>query len=294
MSQNRSQFVLYATVSAGAAQPAGLDKFSAGNPVERRLNRIERVAAAHSGAIKERGDDFIRIHFPSADAALLSACEMQHRCAALPRFSGYPLALRVGIHQGMLHQRAVDKADNTTLISTALAVLDDGIVVSSEFAAGLNADLQKIVRPLSLPEQELPALQADWRSEIVSSLYGGESRWPSSTPLPQAKGQRLLLHSGVKTVELTPDHPAITIGRDPQNDLVLADDRISRFHARIELRNKEAVLIDNSTNGTSVHYENGAEFLVRKDAFPLKNKGQLYFGRSSNGDRRGGVRFEIV
>ena len=293
MSQNRSQFVLYATIFVGVVQPAGLDKFSAGNPVERRLNRIERVAAAHGGSIKERGDDFIRIHFPSADAALLSACEMQHRCAALPRFSGYPLALRIGIHHGLPHQRAHDEADHTTEIASALAVLDDGVVISDEFAAGLNADLRKIVRPLRLPAQEQPVLQADWRSELVSSLYGGESRWPSSTP-PQTKGQRLLLHCGVKTVELTPDHPAVTIGRDPQNDLVLADDRISRFHARIELRNKEAVLIDNSTNGTSVHYENGAEFLVRKDAFPLKNKGQLYFGRSSNGDRRGGVRFEIV
>ena len=60
------------------------------------------------------------------------------------------------------------------------------------------------------------------------------------------------------------------------------------------MRDKETVLIDESTNGTSVQYENGAEFLVRKDAFPLKNKGLIFFGRSSDGDRRGGIRFEIL
>lgn len=294
MSPNRTRFVLHATVSGNTPRPAGMDKFSAGNPVERRLNRIERVAAAYGGTIKERGDDLIWIHFTAADAALFCACEMQHRCAALPQLSGQPLALRIGIHHGLLHQRAQDNADDTAEIASTLAALDDGIVVSGDFAAGLNADLRKILRPLRLPNIEHPVLQADWRSEIPSSAYGGESRWPASTHPSASRGRRALLQCGLKTVELTPAHPVVTVGRDPQNDLVLADDRISRHHARIELRDKETVLIDESTNGTSVQYENGAEFLVRKDAFPLKNKGLIFFGRSSDGDRRGGIRFEIL
>ena len=38
--------------------------------------------------------------------------------------------------------------------------------------------------------------------------------------------------------------------------------------------------------------DDGAEFLVKKDSFTLRDKGLLFFGRVSNGDRRGGVRFE--
>lgn len=42
----------------------------------------------------------------------------------------------------------------------------------------------------------------------------------------------------------------ITIGRTPDNDVVLADDNVSQYHARISLRGGKFILVDNrSTNG---------------------------------------------
>lgn len=47
------------------------------------------------------------------------------------------------------------------------------------------------------------------------------------------------------------DHLPLRIGRDPNNELVLADDGVSRRHARIERRSDRIVLMDvGSTNGT--------------------------------------------
>lgn len=69
--------------------------------------------------------------FDTADAALLGACEMQHRCAVLPQVAKQRLALRIGIHQGLIRQRSRDGDDNTREVAVRLAVSDDGIVASN-------------------------------------------------------------------------------------------------------------------------------------------------------------------
>lgn len=60
------------------------------------------------------------------------------------------------------------------------------------------------------------------------------------------------------------DHPVrvvalearrVTIGRDPANQIVLEDDRISRFHAYLELSASGYSLCDVSTNGSLVNGE---------------------------------------
>jgi len=49
------------------------------------------------------------------------------------------------------------------------------------------------------------------------------------------------------------DGAALTIGRAPDNDVVLDDDRVSQHHARVEMRGEQAYIVDlGSSNGTFV------------------------------------------
>jgi hypothetical protein len=150
-----------------------------------------------------------------------------------------------------------------------------------------------LVRTVQPAEFDHLILLVDWRREIPTSAYGSESAWPAGLPPTRSAGRRTVFRYGIKTLEIKRDTPVITVGRDPQNDLVLADDRISRNHGRIEFRERETVLIDRSTNGTSILSDDGTELMVRQDACVLRGKGLIFFGRPSNGDRRGGVRFEV-
>ena len=66
------------------------------------------------------------------------------------------------------------------------------------------------------------------------------------------------------SVSLGPD--AVQIGRDPQNDLVLDDRRVSRKHAEIRLRLGRYTLYDlQSTNGTYVNGRRVAEKVLEDD-----------------------------
>jgi len=291
MNQARSTFQLFAELVANTPASSEFDDQKAGRPIERRLNRMERVVAAYRGEITERRDTGLRVSFLSADAALLGACEMQHRCAVLPQLSGYRLALRIGIDQSIARQRSKDNAEETRGIADQLAVLDDAIIASDAVISSLNPELHKLTRPLTETATEIASHTVDWRREIPTAAFGTESLHAASQPARQP-GTLLTLQHGLKTLEYSRSVSIATIGRDPQNDLVLIDDRISRNHCRIECRSNGIILTDSSTNGTSILPEAGEETVVRNGSTTLKGKGLLFFGRTFNGERRGGIRYE--
>ena len=292
MLKSRSKFALHATVRRVGTDDESFDDARAGHPLERRLNRIERVAAAYRGKIDLRFNDGMLVTFEDADSALLGACEMQHRCAVLPQPSRQKIALNIGIHQGVYKQRAKDSADATGELAAQLARIDDGILISQSLLDGLNQELNKLTRPLGETVAGLAVHTVDWRRELPSGAYGGESFWPTSMhslPTPPY----LTLQFGLKTLEISEHNPIATIGRDPQCDLVLNDIHVSRRHCRIERTLKGIVLNDLSTNGTCIVSDDGTEHVVRNGSTVLKGRGLLFPGRPFKGERRGGVKFEV-
>ena len=79
-----------------------------------------------------------------------------------------------------------------------------------------------------------------------------------AVPAPDTLGHYLVIVEGAepgRRLELAPTAP-ITIGRDPQQTLVVADPELSRRHARVFLVNEEPFVQDlGSTNGTFIDGE---------------------------------------
>lgn len=291
MIRSRSKLFLHAKVARTGTDGETFDDAQAGHPIERRLNRIERVAAAYYGQVDLRFDDGMLVTFDSADGAVLGACEMQHRCAVLPQVSRQKLALRIGIHQGLVRQRSKELADDAREIASRLARINDGILISREMGAGLGKELSRLARPLEEADADTPVFVIDWRREIPSGAYGGESFWPTSMhSLPASP--YVYLHFGLKMLEVSENNPVATIGRDPASDLVLTDIHVSRNHCRIERTAKGVLLTDSSTNGTIVLGEGAQERLVKNGSVALEGRGMIFFGRPFKGERRGGIRYE--
>lgn len=293
MTTSRTKYEVHAVLAGTSLLSASFDESMAGHPLERRLNRIERVAAAYRGRIERRLDDGRTFSFDAADAAVLAACEMQHRCAALPQVSAQRLALRIGIHQVTARERSHDSGDSLDETAAQLAALDDTIVASERVYTSLSLELRGIARPIASPPSAFAGYQIDWRREIPSSAYGGESFWPthySATPT----SPYLRLSYGMKSLELTAENPVVTVGRDPSSDLVLTGVHVSRNHCRIERKIDRIVLIDRSTNGTCIATDEGKARLIKNASVALYGNGLLFFGRPFNGERRGGARFESL
>jgi hypothetical protein len=282
MIQSRNKFLLSAQVAGAEPEDQTIDGAQAGHLIERRLNRVERVVSTYHGQIESRSGKEMLVTFETANRVALAACEMQHRCAALPQLTRQPLALRIGVHQGLIRQRQQDNDDNSVEVVKRLARIDDTILFSREVTSNLAEELRRFVHPFELAgDPEIFTL--DWR-EIPSGSYGEESFRPAN-PYVQ-------LHYGLKVLEVSSQNPVVTIGRDATSHMVLSDIHASRNHCRIEYTDEGILLIDSSTNGTTVINQEKQEILVKNSRLALKESGMLFFGRQFKGDRRGGIRFE--
>jgi hypothetical protein len=88
---------------------------------------------------------------------------------------------------------------------------------------------------------------------------------------------RLRLHD--RELLIDEQHPAVTLGRGDDNDLIVRGHLVSRLHARIEISRGKFVLVDQSTNGTFVHTATGEEAFVRRDSVQLKGEGLIGLGK---------------
>ena len=260
--------------------------------IERGLHRIERISAVYLGQIAKRLESGLQITFDTAEAAVLSACEMQRRCAALREVTHDPLALRVGIHQGILLERAKDPADSTIEIASLLAITDDGIVISGAVVASLKPELKKLVHPINDFPPEVSAHTVDWRGELPHASYWDNSEWPSDRDNEHDRPYLLLQHN-LSTLKIGHERPIVTVGRSPLNGLVLGNNLVSRNHCRFERSIDCITVTDTSSNGTFITPEKGKEVRILKASMILSEKGMIFFGRECGGDRRGGVKYEV-
>jgi pSer/pThr/pTyr-binding forkhead associated (FHA) protein len=88
-------------------------------------------------------------------------------------------------------------------------------------------------------------------------------------------------------------HPTLLFGRETGNDIVVADPRVSRQHARIELRSGLFYLADSSTNGTYLLEEGNAEHCIKRDEFILGEKGHIGCGFSPAENMSDAVAFAV-
>ena len=62
--------------------------------------------------------------------------------------------------------------------------------------------------------------------------------------------------------------------------MVIADQRASRLHARIERRRDKFALIDHSSNGTYVTFDGEQELVLHREELLLRGHGCVSFGHS--------------
>ena len=93
----------------------------------------------------------------------------------------------------------------------------------------------------------------------------GQRLSPAAAPEAEAPGPRLVIHvPGQSPREVTLDRPAFTIGRKPDNDVVLPVEYVSGYHGRLERIGADWRYTDlGSTNGTYVNGQRVQEATLR-------------------------------
>ena len=234
--------------------------------------------------IKTMGDE-VMATFPTADAALNAAAQMQQQISthAQLKVDGQPVSIRIGCHFGpvMLENRdvfgaAVHTANRMTSQAKAGQIVTTAATVE-KLSPEWRASCRQIdVATLKGQGSEVVLYEVLWQTEDITSMVPGIA---GAADARSAHPLRLRLRTEERELLVDERHASVTIGRAEDNDVVVKGNLISRLHARIEISRNKFVLVDQSTNGTFVQTADGEEAFVRRDSLQLKGHGMIGLGR---------------
>ncbi|HTK99170.1 MAG TPA: adenylate/guanylate cyclase domain-containing protein [Pseudomonadales bacterium] len=238
--------------------------------IEEALAFASACAIEGGGRCVKRNGDELLLLFPNADAT----------CHALKAIQiDTVLELRIGAHSGALIHKRGDLYGDTVNIAARLTAIARAreIVISETVHQALGHPIRKACRRF-----EQVRLRGTARSMAIYHLCwepGTATHFNSSVRRTTgATRRRLTLQTKAGPIALGREQE-ITIGRDPQCDVVINDPRVSRFHATLEWHRGIVVLRDHSTNGSFVRSDDQSRpHFVRREVLPIRGVGELNFG----------------
>ncbi|NTV69917.1 MAG: FHA domain-containing protein [Azonexaceae bacterium] len=277
-------YLLHSAVLEVSSRTAPPDEALLGKLVRRRLSRLERVLSTHGGSLVRETPHGLLAAFDSAETAVLVACEMQRRCAVIPQISETRIGLKIGIHAATPMNETNDALDVAEIEASRLAnMLGEGsVVVSGPVVIALPEILRENTAVLGRENIGAAAHLVDWAAIPMR---------PALAPPPA--NSRLVLRNGGRSYRFDGEKSVITIGRAPDNDIVISAPNASRQHCRIIYRLDNHVLVDLSMNGTYLKSDDAPEEIVRKSMVTLSGRGRIGFGHSCLKDKEQIFEFEV-
>ena len=262
------------------------------------LDALTGVCRQHGGRVIKTIGDEIMCTFPGALNGVLAACDMQRRMGRDINFVRDSLAVRIGLHHGdALEEDDGDvygDAVNTAARMASLAKREQ-IVTTAVTYDSLSGSVPE-ARSLGkarVSGKLLPIEIVDlvWQEDtsgmtmVQSAIRGGDGG---------VQGAMLRLRHRGQQVELGPDSPPFSMGREPGNSLVIEADWVSRTHAMIEYKRGHFMVADRSTNGTYVRIGEDEELKVHRDELHLRKSGTISLGQSFGVNTGDIIHFEAL
>ena len=175
--------ILFADVSGSTSLYEKLGDQRALAAIDSVLAEMRKsVALQHGRVVKTIGDEVMAV-FPSADAAMQAACDMQTRVAAIAPIDNVQLAIRVGFHFGPAIEEGGDFFGDAVNTAARMAGLAKGgqIITSGPTVDALSPLLRKSTRDLDAmavkgKQDEIRIFEVIWQdSDDLTTLAARES-----------------------------------------------------------------------------------------------------------------------
>lgn len=276
--------VLFADICGSTALYENLGDDLARKLISRCINiMVDKIPVYHGTLVKTIGDE-IMVTFPSAEAALLAACEMK---AAVendrPPSDINPLQVRIGFNYGEVLKESDDVFGNTVNIAARVASITraDQIMTTRAVYDALPPALQEKLRQIMRAEfkgkqeyQEIYVVICE-REDTLSTRCGIPAYRKTRDNIDE-----MILHYRNQTLKINKERRSVALGRGEACDIVVKNAFASRLHIHIELRFGKFILSDQSTNGTYIRFNNGGVEHITCAEIPLHGKGYISLGQS--------------
>jgi len=276
--------VLFADVSDSTRMYENMGDTAAFTQVRECLQILHEAAQHFHGRVVKTIGDGAMCAFNNADDAAHAAVEMQDRIDLRPPSPGKSkLTIRIGFHFGNVLREGDDVFGDTVNVAARMSGLavPGQILMTAATAETLSPDLKAKTRRLDAlavkgKAQAIDIHELQWQDSDSATLVPGRTTGFSYLTEPRLR----LVHQG-RQLEF---RVTMTIGREPNHDIVILDKMASRNHARVEKRLDKFALIDQSANGTYITISGRDEIMLRREEFILYGTGKISFGESPRRD----------
>jgi adenylate cyclase len=270
--------VLFADVSGSSQMYAERGDAAAFAVMSRCLDLLEEQVRRQQGRVIKRAGDAVLAVFDDAVGAVLAAEGMQQALQSSDcSLRGEGVHVRAGISRGTAVQDAGDIYGDIVNVAARLVSLAgvDEIFLSGEVRDALPPPMRDLARLIDSPvlrgrPYQVPVYEYLWEREDTTAVQQAPAAFPATAVLE--------VECGAQRFVVDPEHPKLTIGRDPSNDISIPQDVVSRHHATISLRGNQFLVVDRSTNGTYIRTDHGDSFRVLRDELTLAGGGQIFAG----------------
>lgn len=262
---------------------------NAPDPYQRK--KLETVITEHEGQVLDSNPNRLFAAFKRADAALDAAKALHAIPAGSP-----PTAPRLSAHAGkiVLDERSAAGAPVNALLLLAEMASEKHVLLTGSLYKELSSFWQTQLLPLPqaspLPDPEETLQVLPWeeedRTRMVTMMWGNRD-------LTHGRIHLELTYRG-KQLDVGEAQPAVIIGRSSQCDLVVYHKLASRLHARVEYRDGNFVLVDQSGNGTFVAFNDGAKRRVHMNSLPIRGTGKIGLGDETAALSEDAIQFVCV
>jgi class 3 adenylate cyclase len=272
--------VLFADVSGSTKLYETAGDAVAHAAIEKCVNLMrEKTVGSKGRVIKTIGDEVMSA-FANADDAASAAIEMQSAISEMPPVGNTQIGIRIGFNHGPVVERDGDVFGDAVNLAARLAgVATKGQIITARDTVMLMAPMLKAsTRAITTIQvkgkaQEIQVYELIWQqSEDMTTLASSKSIFKPK------KTQLRLIVQGAEII-LSPEKPAVALGRDATADVVIRERMASRSHGKIERRLDKFILSDHSANGTYVTVEGDREIVLRREEFTLRGHGWIAFGQ---------------
>ena len=279
--QTKKLVILFADISDSTALYDNLGDERALQLVVHCLTSMSERAAPHGGILVKTIGDEIMCAFPTAEAALEAAKEMQRVIKKNNTGSEHSLHVRIGFHIGEvmceeadMYGETVNVAARVTAITRADQIMTTRDVVDA-LPPPLRNELRQILRADFRDKQgQLDIFQVACDDEMQRTRVGLSAY--RTTP----DGAQLILSYRGQSCRVNTLVNKVFLGRGGDCKIVVVNDYASRQHAAVAFRSGNFIFQDNSINGTYIRFNDGQIVFIRNEEAILRGFGTISLGRA--------------
>ncbi|MBM4226262.1 MAG: adenylate/guanylate cyclase domain-containing protein [Gammaproteobacteria bacterium] len=250
---------------------------------------LAEVIQAMTGIITEQGGrvvaefgDELMCIFPDPRLAAVAACALHENIS-----HGYQVPgaderqrLHIGMHFGDLPEGEPDMLGEVVRLArwAAMHAKPDQTLVTAEVIERLPPMFRAVSRYI---DDETWDAEGDARVALFEIIWDVDAATVAGLPAglpPKGPYVSVRLEHDGRRIRLDAEHPVLSVGRHPGNDLVISHELVSRQHFTLQFGRGRCTITDRSTNGITVIAAVEKPQLLQHDTAVLAERGQIHIG----------------